>query len=184
MCPHVGRTGLSPAFDGWHSPMALSPAQVARFNEDGFILVRRLFNNREISLLSAVARADPEVTEAKHSSTKQIKLWGNFGGGSVVDVKSRVGVGLWKKEEAKRTLLSVSKLSASLRFVKKRQITYLNQFFSIQLQSHCLTHEAQSGSFHHSSPLSQQIHHDSLSPHNIFPSTGPMKAIRPPIESP
>ena len=44
-----------------------------------YIILRAAFTPLEIAALSDVARADPAVAEARASSAKQIKLWGETG---------------------------------------------------------------------------------------------------------
>ena len=54
----------------------LGAAELAQFNADGYLFVRKAFSRAQIAALSDVARADPAVAEARESSAKQIKLWG------------------------------------------------------------------------------------------------------------
>ena len=58
----------------------LSSEQLKEYNDSGFVIVREMFSNEEIRLLSARARSDPELKthwERKDASGKSIrlKLW-------------------------------------------------------------------------------------------------------------
>lgn len=57
----------------------LAAEQETRWREDGYLILRRHFSPEQVALLSCVARADPEILEARQSSAKQIKLWGSLG---------------------------------------------------------------------------------------------------------
>eukprot|EP01051_Picozoa_sp_SAG22_P004594 SAG22_NODE_250_length_13779_cov_6.413450_4_plen_169_part_00 len=72
--PHPAPTapGMPASGDGDH---LLSPAQLAQFDADGFIILRGAFSASQMAALSSVARADPVVSEAAATSAKQIKLW-------------------------------------------------------------------------------------------------------------
>lgn len=46
------------------SDVRLSPQQVARFDEDGYVIVRKLFTAQEMDLLIRIAKADREMDKA------------------------------------------------------------------------------------------------------------------------
>lgn len=75
-------------------PSLLSPAQLAQFHEDGFIIVRAMFDTAETELLRTAMEQDPEVAshlldrlDAQGAATR-IALW-NRAGDSVYGMAAR-----------------------------------------------------------------------------------------------
>jgi Icc protein len=59
LSPTAGVVDPAPPGPGPTAVHRLSAADVHRFEEDGFVLVRQVFSPKQVALLSAVARADP-----------------------------------------------------------------------------------------------------------------------------
>lgn len=70
----------------------LSPADCRAFERDGFLIQRGAFMAEAMAAVSAVARADPEVSEARLESAKQIKLWGDLGDSVYAAVARQRGI--------------------------------------------------------------------------------------------
>ena len=75
-------------------PSLLSSAQLARFNADGFVIVRGMFDADETALLRSAMEQDPEVSahiidrlDAQGAATR-IALW-NRAGDSVYGMAAR-----------------------------------------------------------------------------------------------
>ena len=67
----------------------LGPADLAAFERDGFLIQRSAFTAQQMGAVSKVARADPEVADARLESAKQIKLWGDLRDDSVYAAVAR-----------------------------------------------------------------------------------------------
>ena len=63
--------------------MLLTADELTAFDRDGFLLRRGAFTAEQMECVSRVARADPEVAEARGVSAKQIKLWSDVDDASV-----------------------------------------------------------------------------------------------------